>query len=172
MADSQLEFIQLLTANQGRLYAYVLSLVGDPEHARDVMQETNAVLWQKAEEFELGTHFSAWMLKVAYFQVMAHRQKRARDRLVFDDDVASQLVDQAGRASEGFEQRQALLRDCIAKLNDRHRALIHARYMEDADLSSLAASMNRTVNAIRQTLFRARAALIECVRRQQAEAST
>ena len=30
------EFIQLLTTNQSRVYAYILSLVFDPDHANDV----------------------------------------------------------------------------------------------------------------------------------------
>ena len=59
------EFIALLTSNQSRLYAYVLSLVGDRQQAQDVMQETNIVLWRKASQFTLGTNFGAWMLKVA-----------------------------------------------------------------------------------------------------------
>ena len=84
--EPPVEFVQLLTSNQSRLYAYVLSLMGDCNQAKDVMQETNAVLWRKANDFELGSNFGAWMLKVAYFQVMAHRQRLTRDRLVFDDE--------------------------------------------------------------------------------------
>ena len=66
MADSELQFVTLLTSHQGRLFAYVLSLVGDADQARDVMQETNAVLWQKSADFEIGTNFSAWMIKTAF----------------------------------------------------------------------------------------------------------
>lgn len=71
MADSELQFATLLTSHQGRLFAYVLSLVGDADQACDVMQETNAVLWQKSAEFEIGTSFAAWMMKTAFYQVMA-----------------------------------------------------------------------------------------------------
>lgn len=43
------EFIQLLTTHQSRLYAYILTLVFDPNDADDVLQETNTVLWSKAD---------------------------------------------------------------------------------------------------------------------------
>src|SRR3954454_14411357 len=42
------EFVQLLTGVQSRLYAYICSLVGDSAGARDVLQETNLALWNKA----------------------------------------------------------------------------------------------------------------------------
>ncbi|MEK6237905.1 MAG: sigma-70 family RNA polymerase sigma factor [Planctomycetales bacterium] len=171
MADSQLEFVQLLTSHQGRLYAYVLSLMGDPDQARDVMQETNAVLWRKSAEFQLGTSFSAWMLKTAYYQVMAHRQKISRDRLVFDDSLASKLAEEVADRSETMEERQQLLRECLGTLNDRHRDLIRARYQDGFTLASVAAAMNRTTNAIKQALFRARASLIDCVRAKMGEAT-
>ena len=64
------------------------------------MQETNAVLWRKAHEFKLGTNFGAWMLRVAYFQVMAHRRKITRDRLVFDDDFLADIADDAQQQTE------------------------------------------------------------------------
>ena len=37
MVDTELQFVQLLTSHQGRLFAYVLSLVGDSDQSRDVM---------------------------------------------------------------------------------------------------------------------------------------
>lgn len=167
--EPSLEFIQLLTSHQSRLYAYVLSLLGDRTEAEDVMQETNAVLWRKAHDFKLGTNFGAWMLKVAYFQVMAHRQKLTRDRLVFDDEFLQDIAEEAEQQCEWQEEKQRLLSGCIQKLNERHRELIRRRYTEGATLRSIAAQSGQSENTIKQALFRARAALIECVKHQSPE---
>ena len=172
MVDSQLQFVQLLTTHQGRLYAYVLSLVGDPDQARDVMQETNTVLWQKSGSFEIGTNFAAWMMKTAYYQVMSHRQKFSRERLVFDDELTAELAQAANDQNEMLEEKQDMIRDCLAELNDRHRELIRARYQDGFDLSVIAKKMNRQSNAIKQALFRARANLIDCVSQKVQEASS
>lgn len=67
------EFLQLLTSHQSRIYAYILSLVFDRTQADDLLQETNAVLWRKAEEFETGTNFVAWAFQIAYYEVMQQR---------------------------------------------------------------------------------------------------
>ncbi len=163
MADSELQFVTLLTSHQGRLFAYVLSLVGDADQARDVMQETNTVLWQKSADFEIGTNFSAWMMKTAFYQVMAHRKRISRDRLVFDDLLTADLARVAEHRNENVERRQDMLRDCLTQLSDRQRELIAARYQDGFELAIIAESMNRTANAIKQALFRARKSLLDCV---------
>ena len=47
--------------------------------------------------------------------------------------------------------------------------LIRRRYTEGATLKSIAAQSGQSENSIKQALFRARAALIECVKRQRPE---
>lgn len=53
------EFVRLLTGNQRKLYAFILSLLRRPADADDVLQETNMVMWRKCAEFEPGTNFDA-----------------------------------------------------------------------------------------------------------------
>jgi RNA polymerase sigma-70 factor (ECF subfamily) len=167
--EPSLEFIQLLTSHQSRLYAYVLSLLGDRIQADDVMQETNAVLWRKADDFKLGTNFGAWMLKVAYFQVMAHRRRLTRDRLVFDDDFLQEIAEGAEQQCEEQGEKQRRLADCIGKLNRRYQELVRRRYTEGATVKSIATQSGQSENSIKQALFRARAALVECVKGQRLE---
>ena len=168
-SEPSFEFVQLLTSHQSRLFAYVLSLLGNRSQAEDVLQETNAVLWRKAHDFKLGTNFSAWMLKVAYFQVMAYRRKLTRDRLVFDDDLLQDIAEDAEKNCELQEQKQRILGECIKKLNKRYQELIRRGYTEGATLKSIAAQSGQSENSIKQALFRARAALIECVKGQRRE---
>jgi DNA-directed RNA polymerase specialized sigma24 family protein len=51
---------------------------GDLHDARDVLLETNLVLWQKIGEFEPGSNFGAWARKIAYFQALAFLRDRKR----------------------------------------------------------------------------------------------
>jgi RNA polymerase sigma-70 factor (ECF subfamily) len=163
--DTTPEFITLLTGSQSRLYAYVLSLVGDRQQAQDVMQETNIVLWRKAGQFRAGTNFGAWMLKVAYYQVMEHRRKLNRQALfVVDDDFLAELAQEAVDASETMELQQAALRNCLEKLPDRQRDIVRRKYTEGASIKDVAAQLGLAASAIKQTLFRARGNLIDCVR--------
>ncbi|MBB3209524.1 RNA polymerase sigma-70 factor (ECF subfamily) [Rhodopirellula rubra] len=157
------EYLQLLTTTQSRLYGYILSLVFDPDHANDILQQTNAILWEKEEDFELGTNFVAWAFRIAHFQVLAHRKQQQRDRLVFDDDMLGDLATMAGQSDDDFELRQRRLRTCIEKLPARQRDIVRRRYTTGSQLQTIANETDQTVNSVKQILFRARAALIQCV---------
>ncbi|WP_146579049.1 sigma-70 family RNA polymerase sigma factor [Neorhodopirellula pilleata] len=157
------EFIQLLTSSQSRLYGYILSLLYDADQASDVLQQTNAILWEKEDDFELGTNFIAWSFRIAYYQVLAHRKQSQRERLSFNNELIAEIAKVASDAGETFESRQRLMRQCLQKLNQRQREVIHRRYDSGASLDSIANETEMTVNAVKQLLFRARNALARCI---------
>jgi RNA polymerase sigma-70 factor (ECF subfamily) len=159
------EFVRLMTEHQGRLFAYILSLLGDPDAANDVLQETNIVLWRDSREFRPGSNFKAWAFRVAHFQVMAWRQRQIRDRLVFEDDMLEVLALAAREADETFEGRQERLLGCLEKLTPPHREMVRRRYSEGSSLESIAKERGMTSNAIMQALFRIRQSLMSCVAR-------
>lgn len=158
------DFVQLMTEYQGRMYAYILSLLADPNAANDILQETNLVLWRKSTEFQVGTNFKAWAFRIANFQVMAYRQRRIRDRLVFDDDFMMTLSVDASSYDDTYEVRQKKLVTCMDKLPDRQRDLIERRYSIGVSIKKIADELKSTANSIAQALFRARNNLINCVK--------
>ena len=164
------EFIELISSFQGRLYGFILSMMGDPDQANDILQETNIVLWRKSGEFTPGTSFKSWSFRVASFQVMAFRQKKLRDRLVFDDSLFGSIIEEAKELDTQFEAKQKTLDLCIQKLNERHRDLIDKRYSHGIAVKKIAEDLKQNANAITQTLFRARKNLIDCVKRNYREA--
>jgi RNA polymerase sigma-70 factor (ECF subfamily) len=159
------DFVRLMTEHQGRLFGYILSLLGDPDAANDVLQETNVVLWRDSREFKPGTHFRAWAFRVAHFQVMAWRQRRIRDRLVFEDDLLEALAFSARETDDAFESRQKLLDGCLEKLSEPQRDLLRRRYAAAGSVDSIARERGMSPNAVMQALFRIRQGLIQCVAR-------
>ena len=159
------DFVRLMTEHQGRLFGYILSLLGDPDAANDVLQETNVVLWRDSGEFRPGTNFKAWSFRVAHFQVMAWRQRQIRDRLVFEDDMLEVLAFAARDADEAFDAKQQRLTGCLERLQPVHREMIRLRYAEGTPLQRIAESRGMTANAVMQALFRIRQSLMQCVAR-------
>ena len=89
-------FLRSLVASQPRLYAYVVSLLHDPERAYDVLQQANVVMLDKADEFsDQGKPFLPWAFKVCYYEVLSERRDRGRCRHVFDDDFLETIADMA-----------------------------------------------------------------------------
>ena len=52
--------IELFSSNYNRIKSFIFSLVPNTSDADDVMQETSRIIWEKFEEFEVGTNFLAW----------------------------------------------------------------------------------------------------------------
>lgn len=161
------EFVSNLTAYQNRLYAYALTLLGDRTQAAEVMQETNLVLWRKSGQFTPGTDFLAWAYRVTSNQVLAYRQKLARDRLVLDDALVESLSQRLQRSTRDDGRQDALV-ECLGAMPQAQRELVRLRYSENASVQTLARQMGKSANAVSKVLHRARMSLLECVKQKLA----
>ena len=159
------KFVTQITKSQRQLHSYILSMVWNPVEADDVLQETNLVLWEKAGEFDDSRPFLPWAMRFAQFQAMAwlKRHRRQRERLVFDDDLANLLADEAVADEQTQDSRQQALGACIKKLEPEKRALIARRYEPDASVNAMAEEVGVTPKAISDRLRRIRRALMECI---------
>lgn len=157
------EFVRNLTACQNRLYVYILALLPNPDRARDVLQETNVVLWRKADQFQPGTSFQAWACKVAYFEVLSERRRSGRDRLLFDDEVLLRVADVAEKRVSSTDDRAVALDECLERLDQRQRQRLRDRYGPGGSAKLAAERAGQTRGAIAVALHRIRAALLQCI---------
>jgi RNA polymerase sigma-70 factor (ECF subfamily) len=157
------EFVQLLTGTQSRLYTYICSLIGEAAGARDVLQETNLVLWEKAQDYDPSRPFLPWAYRFAYLQVRAHRQKCARSRLVFDDQLVSELAEEFLRRDENHDRRLEALEHCLEKLPGPRREILDRRYRDGETVDRIAQRMHKAPNVIAASLYRIRNTLHECI---------
>ncbi len=163
------EFVELIARSQGRLFAYIAAALGNADLANEVLQETNLVIWRKSDDFEMGTNFEAWIYRIASFQVMAYRQRRLRDKLLFDQKLVEKITHRAQQRSELYEARLRRLDRCIEKLPARSRDVIRRRYCSGDSLQQIADDLEHTQNAIGQLLFRVKRKLVECVSQERRE---
>ena len=162
-------FVQLFTKSQRPLYLFILGQTGSVQNAEEILQNTNLVIWKKADQFDLGTNFFAWACQIARYEILQHRQRFRRDKLKFSDeflDVVSR--DSESRLSDIEPERQAL-DHCIQKLSARDQELIRERYQPGAVGKNLASDLGRPANSVYQSLGRIRRVLLECIQRRLSE---
>ena len=159
-------FVQELTRCQPRLRGFIRCLLLEVQQVEDVLQETNMVLWRKAEEFQAGTDFWAWASQVARYQVLTHWKKRNRDRHVFDVGLVEELALIVQKTSDDADRRQAALAKCLEKLPSPQRQLLDMRYGLQQTVEQIAEGIGRPNGSIRQTLYRIREALLKCIEKQ------
>lgn len=161
------EFVQTFTRYQRRLFLFILSQVGNPIDAEELLQQTNLVIWRKAYQFQPGTNFLAWACRIAGYEVLRYRTQRRREkeRVLFSDELLAELAEEAVDRAEEFESRRRALVQCLKKLRPADRELIQHRYAPGQSGKDLAELLGRPANSVYQSLGRIRRMLWECVQR-------
>lgn len=164
-------FLALFTRCQGRIQAFIRTLVPDPGQADDVFQATSLVLWRSFATFRRDADFLPWAIGTARHQVLLHWRTRRRDRHVFGDALLADLADVAETAVDAAESRLAALESCLAGLSERQRDLVRMFYGDNQSAAAIAGRWGRSVHAVYKALKVLRRALFDCVTRKLAELS-
>ena len=160
------EFTRLLVCHQKRIHGLILALVPNGADAADILQETCVVMWRKFSEFEPGSDFGAWSLRVARFQVMSYYSRQQRARARFSDETIDRLEAQLAQPQWDAPAHAEALDHCLGKLKPRELELIRLRYEGNASVAEIAGSKGATVHAIYKALNRIHLALFNCIRMQ------
>jgi RNA polymerase sigma-70 factor (ECF subfamily) len=159
------QFLRLFAASEAALRTFVRSLLPSASDAADTMQEVSVVLWQKFPEFDETRDFRKWAFGVARVEALKFRRDKARDRHVFNDDLAGRLAEEAAAADSRHAAQRDALESCLQKLPSPQRALVLAAYAKGVRMDELAAQRGQTAMSLYKLLQRIRQALLECVQR-------
>jgi len=169
--DRQKQLMLLMTQHQRRIFGYIHTLVPDRHDAEDLLQETSVVIVEKFAEFQPGTDFVAWACQIAWWRVRAARQKYARSKVVFDDDVLESVAQTAATMQVEISDRHEALSRCLQRLHPRDRELLLTRYEPGAKVEEAAERSGRSLEAAYKALARLRKLLFDCVTNQLAAAT-
>lgn len=157
------EFYRLLTQHQPRLRGFVRCLLLNTSEVDDVLQETNVVLLRKSGDFQPGTNFWAWASTVARFEVLGFLRRRGRRKDLFGNELLLELAAVAQEKADTLDHRRHALAVCFEKLPPASRQLLEMRYSLGRSIGTIAEATDRPEGSIRQTLYRIRRALHDCI---------
>lgn len=123
------DFLQLMQANQGRLFRIAWAIVDREEDARDILQETAESGWRSCNQLQGGEKaFPAWIKRIAVNRSINWLKKHRRETLVDPTSSDAWLQHLPTSFSSDtlelwealrelpFEQRQTLVLKCLADL--------------------------------------------------------
>jgi len=167
--DPAAEQVHLLFLRHAEaIRGYVTGLAGgDLALADDVFQEVFLVASRRADDFRVGSDFSAWVRGIARLKLLEVLRQRSRGT-GFAEDVLGLLAAEAP-ADENWRIHQHALQDCLGRLAPRARELTEMRYVEQLAPTAIAARVRWTVNAVNVALSRVRRQLRECADRRLAQ---
>ncbi len=157
------EFVSLILSNQVRIHNFIRSLVSNRQDAEDLFQKTSMVLWRKFDQYESGTNFASWAMRVAYFEVCDYRKKLARSKVTFNQEIFDALSEKVAELSLGADERREALEFCLGSLSDVNKELIQLRYMQDKTVEEVAEAVDRPVKTVYRILQQVRSWLQGCI---------
>ena len=166
--EQQKQLMLLMMQHQRRIFSYIYMLVPSRADADDILQETSLVICEKFSQFKPGTDFAAWACQIAYWEVRRARQKYARSKVVFDQEVVDAVAHTAAAMIDEVSERHEALGRCLKKLHPRDRELVLTRYEPGCGVEHAAQRTGRSLQAAYKALGRIRKMLLDCVSNQLA----
>lgn len=161
--ETRKRLLSLMTRHQRQIFGYIHALVPQRVDAEDILQETSLVICEKFDDFKEGTDFVAWACQIAWWNVRRARQKFARSKVVFDDDVLEAVSSTAVSMTAEIDARHEALEHCLKKLHPRDRDLLLTRYEPGGGVEAAAKRSGRSMDAAYKALARLRKLLHDCV---------
>ena len=158
--------------HQQEIYAYVLTLVPHVHDADDLFQNGMTVMWEKFDQFKLGTNFAAWAIRIMRYKILEYRRNAAlAKRVLMEDSLFEALMDHIPAIQDEAATRIEALRKCQTLLDDRAKRIIKMRYERNAPVDEIASYLRLSRRQVYHVLGRINSVLLRCMRRTMAEGS-
>lgn len=148
----------LLGELQDVWYRMSLSLLHDPESARDATQETALRFLKQLSGFRGDSQIRTWSLGIA-INVCRESKRRGRhipEPLRLD---GMRREDPGPAASAEVSETRVKVRELLADLPERQREAILLRFFEELSVEETAAAMNCAAGTVKATVHQAMQAL-------------
>ena len=163
------DFLTLITQYQSAIRGYIRGSVVDYHDANDVMQKTNAVMCKKEGSWNREIPFLKWAFSIAKYEVLAFYRDRAREKVVFNDEVLELVLQDCEKLVEKVTDRSLAMSHCMTKLADEEKVVLSYKYISRLSSEQIGEEIGRTSNGVRSLLKRLRAGLRECIQFQMKE---
>jgi RNA polymerase sigma-70 factor (ECF subfamily) len=152
-------FEQLVGRWQERLWRHAWRLVGDENAAWDVLQEAWIGISRDLHRLEDAAAFPAWAYRITSNKCRDRiRRERRRRKAV---EAYSEQVRHAEDHASNAEEQCAALKEALARLPGRDRAILSLRYEEEFDTAEIAAILRIPEGTVKSRLHYARKRLRE-----------
>jgi RNA polymerase sigma-70 factor, ECF subfamily len=140
-----------------RVYRFILRLAGNASLAEDIVSEVFLEVWRQAGAFEGKSRVSTWLLAIARHKAFDARRRDAATTPL-DDDMAAAMIDPADNpeVAANRENRDALIRTCLARLSPAHREVIDLVYYHERSVKEIAQIARIPEGTVKTRMFHAR----------------
>jgi RNA polymerase sigma-70 factor (ECF subfamily) len=174
LAGDRDAFAVLVERHGPRIHSAILRMIGDPEAANDLAQETFLKAFAALASFRRGAAFSTWLYAIALNQVRSEfrRRKSVKGQAMISLDAGGGPGDGSGDRSlepagatpdpgeeSSRKEEAALLHRALARLDEEYREAVVLRDIEGLSYEEISAATGVPAGTVRSRIHRGRAAL-------------
>lgn len=160
-------FAEIYRAASGFVYTLAFRIAGNREEAEEITQDVFLKIHRHLREFQFRSAFKTWLYRIAVNTALNAHKRLRRERVSRVDIEGIEDVAAAPEKQDNKEAHDAVSR-LLGRLNPDQRACISLREIEGMSYEEIARTLGVNINTVRTRLKRARAALIEMGRRDDA----
>jgi RNA polymerase sigma-70 factor (ECF subfamily) len=170
-AERLAAFDSIVSRYEAALLRYAARIVGDPDAAQDIIQNTFIRLFRKWEErLEPSPQVSSWLYRVAHNCAVDHMRRESRRRLLHlrHAEGARDFVPPNRGAAFRISEEARRAAEALRKLSQRERQLVVLKVYEEKTYREISEITGLTVSNVGYILHHAMKKMAAELRRIQA----
>jgi RNA polymerase sigma-70 factor (ECF subfamily) len=153
----------LVARHKRPLYALCYGMLGHPEDAEDAVQETFLRAFRALPAFRGESSLRTWLHRIAVNHCLRWRARRPATEPWNEEQP---LASRVSLSPEAIALRQLRVREALATLRPRQRAVLLLKELEGWSMAEIGAALGWNDKRVENELYRARRALVEWRQRE------
>jgi RNA polymerase sigma-70 factor, ECF subfamily len=156
-------FEEVINRHSRRVYRILVGILGDPDEARDAMQETFLKAFQHLREFQQRSKFSTWLVSIARNAGIQRLRERTNLESLDEgpDDKGFRpfhIRAWIGDPEQAYakEELRMLVEKAVMRLPAKYRVVVMLRDIEQLSIEEAATALNLGIPALKARLLRGR----------------
>jgi len=165
-------FSVLIRRYQARLRAFAAHYVADRDDVYDLVQDVFLEAFRNLEAFDCERDFAPWLRSLCRHRVLNYFRQVRTHRTAVESLVRETLQEELHKPEADFDEsfeRIEALKNCMKKLRQQYRELLHLRYYAQVAVKDIAGQLGQTAAGTSMLLHRVRTLLARCIESELAQ---
>jgi RNA polymerase sigma-70 factor (ECF subfamily) len=159
-------FDALLQRYEGKIYRLCCALLRDRAQAEDAAQESLVRIWKSLDRYDGRASLSSWIYAITRNRCLTALERRRVMDSLNDGAIETEVAILTAPDEGSSDDRSERLQELIDLLPERLRRTLLLYYFQERSTSEVALMLGCPEGTVKTHLFRARAALIEQLRKR------
>lgn len=153
---AQDDYALLVERYQDTLYRYALGMIGDPDAAADLVQDSFVRGYTRLPKCQDRAHFGGWIFRIMRNACLDYLKQPRRREISLEGDL--QVIDARTRTDSTFENKELAtsIETALAQLPELLREAFLLKHVEELSYEEMEEVLGASVSALRMRVLRAR----------------